>query len=255
MKRNLYYRTMYKRTNLIKEFILSLFLTVSSYPRMLLEVFVRKNFGERYFSFATAVTVATIVAILPVMFFGAKLTFGGSPKWSVFFADYTTWYVFDFAFTFVAFKRWIEIKRNPMVFDFKKFSLYSGDINPLFTQFNFFGNINPRKIETMLEPLIFFVAGLLLWMAGQPVGYLLLICSIFYSLSYFGAYYQGDHFVMDKIDEMICNEEMFGAFVEDKDASETRGVRFTGRKPADDKVRRKVVESFFEDQEPTLVAG
>lgn len=40
------------------------------------------------------------------------------------------------------------------------------------------------------------------------------------------AYRQGDHFIMDKIDEMICNEEMVSSFVEDRDSSQTRGVHF-----------------------------
>ena len=158
-----------------------------------------------------------------------------------FLRRYTTWYIFDFTFTIFAFARWAEIKRNPSVFDFQKFSLYNGDINPQFYKFDFFGPPSPRRIETLFEPLIFFALGLFFWMTDQPVGYLLLTCSIFYSLPYFGAYQQGDHFVMDKIDEMICNEEMFDSFVGNKDASQTRGVRFYGRKPADGDVRRKVV--------------
>ena len=56
MTKNLYYRTVFMRVNSIKEIILGFFLAIASYPRMLLEVFTRKNMGERYFSLATAYT-------------------------------------------------------------------------------------------------------------------------------------------------------------------------------------------------------
>jgi hypothetical protein len=46
---------------------------------------------------------------------------------------------------------------------------------------------------------------------------------------------------------MICNEEMVSSFVEGRDASQTRGVSFYGRRPADPDTRRKLVDSFMEE--------
>jgi len=35
-----------------------------------------------------------------------------------------------------------------------------------------------------------------------------MVCSIFYSLSYFAAYKKADDFILDQLDEMIMGEEM-----------------------------------------------
>ena len=59
---------------------------------------------------------------------------------------------------------------------------------------------------------------------------------------------------MDKIDEIICNEELVASFVDDKDPGETRGFSAYGRKPVDPDLRRKVVDTFFEDDEETVEA-
>ena len=89
-------------------------------------------------------------------------------------------------------------------------------------------------------------------MSEQLIGFILVICSIVYSLSYRAAYYQGDQFVMDKIDEMICNEELVKSFVEGRTPDETRGFNFYGRRPADPETRRRVAETFVEDE--TVIA-
>ena len=68
------------------------------------------------------------------------------------------------------------------------------------------------------------------------------------------AYTIGDHFIMDKIDEMICNEEMVNSFVEGRDSSETRGFSTYGRKPTDPETRRRLADAFMEDTEEIVVA-
>ena len=251
MKKNLYYRNVLRRTSLLKSFVIRVFVGLASWPRLILEIFIRKNFGERYFSFSVAILVGVILLLLPVLFqYGGNLLLRGSGGGFLTFAlGYTSWYLFTAGFLYMAYLRKMEIKRNPSVYDFEKYSLYSGDINPFFYTINFRDwKTSVRRVECLIEPGVFFLAGILLAVFGQSIGTLIIICSIIYSLSYLGSYYLGDDFVMDKIDEMICNEEMLGAFVEDKDASETRGVRFYGRKPADENVRQKVVESFTEEE-------
>jgi len=57
---------------------------------------------------------------------------------------------------------------------------------------------------------------------------LFMVCSIFYSLSYFAAYKKADDFILDQLDEMIMGEEMEDAFVDDNYNNE-RGCGFTGR--------------------------
>lgn len=251
MKKNLYYQHILKRHS-VKEILVSLFLGVS-WPRMILEVFLRKNFGDRYFYFSTAIVVALLLALLPAYIHVISLFF---PYWNTkfdgwaFLGHYFTWYVFIAAFLYVSYQRHQEKVWLPSVFDFARYSRSSGEIHPVFFQLRLTSQpADIRTIETLLEPSGFFLVGLLLLLLGQRLGSLLLTCSVFYSLSYRAAYSFGDNFVMDHIDEMIVNEELVTAFVDEVDSRETRGFRFYGPRPADPDARRKVAETFWMDDD------
>lgn len=256
MQKNLYYRTVFKRTNTIKETMLGFFMAFSSYPRLLLEVFIRRNFGERYFSFSGSVFLTVLLSLYPLMkvgglsLFRAAYGYYGSVSFGSFMGHYATWYGFVVAFMVMADRRNEEIKRLPSVYDFARFSLSGGQFHPRFLQFEI-GNrrFSTRTIETLIEPAFFFLIGVVVWLLGQGIGLVFILCSIFYSFSYQAAYYQGDQFVMDKIDEMICNEELVKSFVEGRDPSETRGFNFQGRRPTDPETRRRVVETFTENED------
>ncbi|RDB07842.1 hypothetical protein [Runella aurantiaca] len=246
MKKNLYYRTVFKRSNVFKEGALAFFMAFCSWPRLLLEVFVRKNFGERYFSFSTAMFIAGILALLPLIYNEVlgRVYGSGLPAFIFLFGS---WYGYLAWFIYACLQRREEIKRLPSVFDFGRFSLSTGEISPRFREIEIGGErVDIRTIETLLEPGLFAVVGISLWVSAQPIGIIIFISSIFYSLSYMAAYRQGDHALMDKIDEMICNEEMVNIFVEGQDPSETRGVSYYGRRPADPETRRRLVDAFME---------
>lgn len=256
MKKNLYYRTVFRRKNIVKEFLSDVFFTGASYPRLLLEVFIRKNFGERYFSFASVITVSVVLAIFPagvkqimslMSGYGSYGGYGGGGSSSDFWSKYATWYLFLIAFVYYGFKRRQEVKRNPSVFDFERFSLHTGDLHPSLSNLQIFGSATPRQVEIIYEPGLFFIIGIVLILMGQKLGALLLLSSICYSLSYWGAYRRGDEFIMDKIDEMILNEEMENAFVHDMSTDKTRGVRFYAKKPNGEELRRKVSEAIIEN--------
>ncbi|CAG5011155.1 hypothetical protein DYBT9275_04894 [Dyadobacter sp. CECT 9275] len=167
-----------------------------------------------------------------------------------FFAYNLSWYIFIVCFVIFSFLRESELARLPSVFDFARFSLSTGEIHPLFFKIKLFGKTaDVRTIETILEPGLFLIIGSILWKFDQGIGIFIIVCSIFYSIGYMAAYHQGDNFVMDKIDEMICSEELVSSFVEGKDSSKTRGVHYYGRRPADPDVRRKVADSFFESED------
>src|SRR5690606_30425309 len=104
MKKNLYYRTMYKRRNMMKEFILNLFMAVSSYPKMLLEVFLRRNFGERYFSFATVITMLVVMEVLPWVPALMSFLFGFKVEWSS--GSIVTWNLYMLVFLIFGIIRW-----------------------------------------------------------------------------------------------------------------------------------------------------
>ncbi len=263
-KKNLYFREVIKRQNKLKDFILNLFFGLSSYPRLLLEVFIRRNLGERYFSLASAITVAIILLLLPYVSDNAFSFFratgygygrrGGDP--SDFWSKYATWYLFIVGFLYFSYRRWQEVRRNPSVFDFARFSLTTGNIHPFFFNVQVMGiKASVRTIETVLEPAAFFIIGFILYQFGQNVGMLLIVCSIFYGIGYAGAYKLGDDFVMDHIDELIMNEQMQGAFVEDLSTDKTKGVRFYMRKPTTREGREWVGDSFFEDDDNEAAAA
>ncbi len=254
MKQNLYYKTMFRRHNRIKEFLFSLFLAICSVPRILLEVFVRKNFGERYFSFSTAMIAAFVLFWVPFFTMSFTVAISRSQGWIeskflIFVLFYVTWYVGLAAFVYMCIKRRKEIKRMPGVFDFARFSLSAGTIHPKFYGISFGGkHVTIRQIETLIEPGFFFFIGFCLFVMGQFVGYLIMFCAVCYSISYFATYWQGDNFIMDKIDEMILNEEMVNNFSHAMpDPDDMRGVRFYGRVPADPAVQRQLVDNIIVD--------
>lgn len=245
----LYYRTMYKRTNTIKENFYIFFFAISSWPRLLLEVWIRSYMGQRYFSFSSAVILATMLAVAPLL----ALSFLNhiSRKYSglMFFGMFTTWYLYLAGFLYMCLKRRREIKQLQED-GVKYFSLSSGKIEPRFFGIEWLGKRGDvRTIETVLEPGFFFVIGIGFWMFGQPIGHLLIICSILYSLSYLAAYYQGDSFILDKTDEMIVSESLVKSFLDDEDSDDPNGFRFIGRRPANPEIRRKMADEIFADDD------
>lgn len=260
MKKELLYRSIFRRKNLLKRTLFDFVLYLASYPRLMLEVFIRKNFGERYFSLATGITIGAILAFIPVVFqktrfFFTKRSFGNTYGGeSSFWADYATWYIFIAAFAYCVYLRWKEIKRTPSVFNLGRFSVSMGDINHHFFQIALLGKkATYRQIEIYYEPGLFFLAGCFLKLLDQPLGLLLIISSVFYSISYAAAYKNGDDFVLDKIDEMILNENLHDAFVGEGSTSNTRGFRWYGDRPNSKEEREKVYEAIFHDEENATV--
>ncbi|MEP7165215.1 MAG: hypothetical protein ABI741_11000 [Ferruginibacter sp.] len=249
MQKNLYFRSVLRRDNLIKLFFLGLFGSIASYPRLLIEVFIRKDFGERYFNLASAIYVALFMAALPLAAKGLMGYFGDDDS-SSFWWHYLTWYIFLALFLIKSFQHYQTMKRSPSVFDFARYSLSSGKFHPQFFKIQIPGiKPNTRNIEILLEPGLFFVLGIVLWLIGQKVGILITVCSIFYSFSYQLAYHNGDNFIMDKIDEIICNEELKKTFVDDATEDETRGFRFMGRKPESKEMREQIMPLMLEKDE------
>jgi hypothetical protein len=280
MKKNLYFRSVYKSSQALEDTVLGSTLRILSLPRTLLEVFTRKNMGERFFSFGTATLLLIVLVAIPIVL-GPQLqalsalsdargggmgdfnsmrdmnammesgNFGGRSRgfdWGYFFLHHFTWYLFLGAFYYFALERRKEIKRLPSVFDFGRSSVDPGEIHPRFWEFKWKNqSVDIRMIETVLEPLFFFVVGIVLIILQQMVGYLIVLSSIGYWMNYRIAYFQGDQFIMDTIDEMLFSQEKANAFIADKDTKETNGVRYYGRKPADPDTRRKVADMFEED--------
>ena len=244
-----FYRATFGRSNFIKKFVLDLFMAGSSWPRMLLEVFLRTNQGERFFSFSGCMTVAVILAVWPVFAsIGGTQYDGGATIALTFVGRYTSWYAFLAAFVYMSFARRSEVKRLPSVFDFARFSYSSGNIHPKFFERSIKGQpADVRTIETMLEPGLFFAIGFTLFIAAQPIGLVLMVSSIFYSLSNISAYHTGDNLLMDLVDSQIVGQQVANMF-SDKPSSNTQGFRFMGRVPTDPETKRKLSDMLDDDE-------
>lgn len=271
MKKNLYYRSTFQRGNMFKMFFLSLFQAFNSAGRLLLEVFTRKNFGERYFLLSPALGLTLLLALIPVIivkFLSKPLLPAEGYDFSMMetsqqaaqavtpslMPDYLTWYIFLVCYVGISIKHHLDMRHNPSVFDFEHFSLSSGEINPLFFKIKVpFMQTTVRTVECFFEPAVFFILGAVLWLVGQKLGILLVVTSIAYSFNYMNDYMHGDNFIMDKIDEMIANEEMEDAFVNELDESETRGFRIRGKRPKDEDMRRKLLAPMVGEEEILVV--
>lgn len=249
MQRKSYFQTVVKRQNAIKEFLAGVFLAFASWPRLVLEVFIRKNMGERYFSLSTAVIISMVMWTAPY-YLALLLPFAdGSGMYTIsvgtfwqFVWQHWLYYLFIPTFLYMAYQRHKEIKRLPSVFDFERYTRGRGDINPFFLRFSFFG-IYPdaRILSCIIEPACVFLVGMLISFIEPLLGKFLMDCAFFYSMSYFAAYHDGDNYMMDIIDEIIINEELTNVIVEGRGGSSTRGFDYTGRKPSDPDNGRRVV--------------
>lgn len=258
MQKNLYYRQVLSRRNVLLETIQDFFLKIASYPRLLIEVFLRKNFGVRYFSTSAVTIVGLMLLIYPLMSRGIISIFSRSSvskSHSNLLTDFGLWYLFVFAFLYFSFRRWQEVRRNPSVFDFAKVSLYAGDVHPFFYDFKIGDrSFSIRTIEIYLEAAPFFIAGLLLWAVGQNLGLLFIVASVCYSISYAATYKKGDNFVMDLIDDILYNEAKYENFVEDSSTEQPNSPRFYMNKPKDKKQREKLANAMVVMDENSYVS-
>lgn len=274
MTKSLYYRNVIQRVNPSNAFNSPTFRYLASYTRLLLEVFIRKDFGERYFSLSKAINLFVVLGAFPLALnFVLKFRMQSRPQMPdlqnmphvpgmpdfqtapepagdgfSFWVHWLTWYIFLALFLYQCIRHHKQMKRLPTVFNFERYSLSAGIIHPKFYEISAFGvKGNRRMIEVFLEPALFFLIGVVLWIIGQWLGILLVYASLWYRSSYIHAYAVGDHFVMDKIDEMICNEELKRNFVDDLPQKETRGFTTLGYKPADIEKRKQLFKMMTEE--------
>lgn len=242
-----YYRSVHMRTNKMKTALYGLFLNLSSFTLIPIEVFFRKNMGMRYFSMFHVSMACLLLAIIPLMSGGLGAMFMGM------FNRYGSYGYNEFHFNMdqlifliylalvliVAWKRANEIRTEPSVFDLEKFSLYSGEVHPFIR--NFGGKKwDIRTIETKIEPLISFTAGLLILPLSHPLGIMLMSFSFINMLGQRAAYYFGDQHMLDEIDKIILNKSLKDTFIGDQE--ESNGVRTPWVRPRNPDMRKRILE-------------
>jgi len=247
---NAYYKVFFSRPSLVKQLVLNFFFNAASIPRLLLEVFLRHDMGERYFSLTWVLVLFVILIRVP-----AGLEYALRLK-----GDYgfVLWYVFAVAFLGAGIYRKWELRRPSHLYDFTKFSLSTGQFWPWLTNLTFGGKpilfrgeqllFSPKLIQTVIEPALFFLPGLLLWWVGQYVGVLVMVCAVFYGMSYVAAHQLGREFLLDAIDRRICEEDLGLTMAAGLAPDFGRGVYFPGDLPTDPKQRQQLAPAFLEEE-------
>ena len=247
MKTKHFYAATLGRKNMLKTLILVFFFSITSYFRLALEVFVRKRFGVSYFNLGSAITVFAILLFIPYLHMRTWYTF----EVTEFIKQFVTWYAFAFAFAYKCCLRYRENHLAPGEFDFSKHSQYGGDHDYRFYQINFFGNEpTSRQVATLLEPALFLGIGIALIIMGQPIGYVITVCSILYSLGYFGAFHLGDTYVQEEIiDKMIMAEELKETSLSGRYPDRDKGFELF-ELPNNPEFRRRMAQFLTNDDEP-----
>lgn len=254
MKKNLYYRSVFKHENEMKNNFMHFIIMIASPFCSIIEVFIRKNMGRRYFKLSTSVIL--IIFMLFYLVINLVVQKFAHDTMSAYYRGYETetsisiisWTVFLIIFGYFSYKRSKETKLLQSEFDMNHFSLSNGDPLPFFTNLKIKGKpASIRTIEVIIEPLAVFIAGLVLMIAGLTmIGGILTNCAILYSLRSYFAYQIGDNFILDKIDEMICNEDLSKNFIEDEIGD--RGFQYSNIKP-NSKIFRGVIYNMMIENE------
>jgi hypothetical protein len=244
IKKNEFYSVMFGRQNAIKNFIYGFFIAIASWPRLLLEVFVRKEFGERYFSFSTSCIIFIILAGYPYALAYAH-SFGRVSVFDILWEN-LLWYMFLFSFMYCCFQRRKELNKRPKTYSKNYFSLSSGIANPKFDYNKIFGTqVKSYYIVTLIEPGIFFVIGVLLILIHQKtLGITLTICSIIYSISWRAQYAICHNKMLELFDIGICHDEMTSS-LSGKSPDKTKGFNSYSRRDVDE----DEAEKLFSDED------
>ncbi len=134
----------YKRVQIAKELLADLFIGISSWPRLVLEIPLRRDLGERFFSLGTCIWIVTLFAVTPYLtlidwraVFSQRTSYmsiDDLPKFSLWQLAklYPGWYFLTTLFLGAAVKRRLEIVRYNRIWDMNRYSYSSGKIYPIF---------------------------------------------------------------------------------------------------------------------------
>jgi hypothetical protein len=240
MKVSAYYVTFFQRQSVLREMFFSFFWGICSWPRLVLEVFLRRDMGERYFSLSSAFCI-----------FGVLCSWGIHQQGYDFWGTYALWYFFALAFLGMSFYRQRELRRPAHLFDFSRFSLSAGKTWEQLRQVTVQGQVivfSPKQITTLVEPSLAVVPGALLWWGlDQHMGLLLVGCGLIYSLSYVASYRQGSDFLLDQIDQTICQQDLGETLAQGLAPDFSRGATFSGNLPTNPTQRQQVASAFLDD--------
>lgn len=238
MKKNLYYTMVYKNSALKNNSVNALILLLE-FPKTILLPFLRKDMGERYFSLLLALVIAGLI-----YFSIPYLRHTG-------LANVSHLYTFDVLFLLVSIIRYIQIRQAPSVFDFAKFSYSPGKYYPFFKKIKVRGNpLSSRTIDIFVEPAFAFIIGFIIAaLFTSAAGILIMFCAICYSVSNLLKARLGDHYIMDRIDQIICNEELSISFAKGEELTPREVPISYPKRPSNNDLRNNISDIFKNDDD------
>jgi hypothetical protein len=84
-------------------------------------------------------------------------------------------------------------------------------------------------------------------------GTVIAFCSLCHFISNYSFALRGDHFIMDQIDLIICNQDWTQTVMQNKDVS-PRGMPFSAKKPSTKELRENLVAVLVDDYEDAATA-
>lgn len=231
-----YYKVMFERKNMLKEKFLLFFLALAPIFRIIPEVFLRRCMGRRYFNFTMAMFLAILLAAVPFIYVSISHY---APNWYDPIIENIFYYVFLSAYVYQCFMRRKDIKHITSVFDFEEYTKSAGYIHSKLADFaEEDGDINYRLVDTVIEPLIILVFGMLCLLFSKGLGLLLIFSALVYRLSYVAQYYLGDSVIMDAIDETLAGQELERIMINGHSKDGNKGVRYYGMRPSKPDLRQ-----------------
>ncbi len=233
------------RVNFVFDFILSLMSALSSYPSSIVEVFMRKSFGSRYFTLATNLTVFAIL-----IFISFKISNQAGFKYAV------SLFLFALAYLGMAIKHRLEIKKYGTAYNFERFSKSNGLMHPRLLGLidkEFYGiKINKYIVSVYLEPVVPFLIGAVLSLSFYTltVGIILMISGFLFGFRNFVKAHTARQWLLDQIDEQICARHDRGVLMDERPPQETAGLDFPITLPPQMELRKHLVNSMNPDYNP-----
>lgn len=232
-KRNVFIEIHGSRNNMALEFFTGIFMMFASHASAIVEVFLRRRFGERYITLAQSIGLFIVI----------NLAYSFIDDWFRLKGGQGFLFVFSLIFLGLAIYHRLEVSKYGTTYDFKRFSLSDGEIAPFWWTIigkKFLGlRISSYHVRVLLEPAIPVLLGafFLLFEFSQAVGVILFFCGIIYGIRNFTKAQKGRNWVLDNIDKKISNEMKYDVFIGRKPKKDTKGVYLPIELPEDELTR------------------
>lgn len=246
MKTTLYLRQIDPFIRFVWPITLLILAGIASIPARIVEIFMRRNFGERYFSWEIPMLI--FVLLIAPYIVQIYIGYPGSSPFTFLHA------LLCLAIPYATYKRHKEVKRSTDTFDDTVYSYYSGD------QLKMWDKVRAKypklkadyvRVERYYEGAVFILIGFvaLLIPFTMVIGVTMMVAGISYIIKVYYRYQMGRSYILDMIDKKIINEQMYDTFVNENPPDKTQGFQWSGPKPGSRDVREKIYEQMLEEED------